>query len=293
MSVAVAQLPELIQLILEFIPEEAWRLRAVSTVWRCAALDFLQKTNNIKCLPVAKYGVVADTPNDYPRVFISLNTGIVCNYNGVRRVNYPVFAGVDPNGSLVIESPPLELIVELFDAAGDYAVKDISVVRYCKQLVELHLNHNRIRDISPLQYCKQLVELHLNHNCIEDISALQHCTKLERLYISENPIRDISALGCCKRLQRLFMCLNPVIIELSALEHCKNLEFLAMNECAMLEDVSALQHCADLEELRLDQCPLIFDITCLKSCAKLKTLIVSKSLSEQKLQLRMNCTLLE
>ena len=114
-----------------------------------------------------------------------------------------------------------------FSGAKVHGTKELSMLRYCKNLKALDIGHNavddltwltelpdlrvlivainRLTDITPLASLKKLEYLELFNNQITDISPLKGLTHLMDLNIGFNRIADFSPLYELKGLQRLWI----------------------------------------------------------------------------------------
>ena len=109
-----------------------------------------------------------------------------------------------------------------------HSSEDLSVLRYCKNLMALDIGHNdltdlsflydlpklrvlivginkNLTDITPIGSLKDLEYLELFSNNVTDIRPLANCTKLVDLNISYNSIEDLSPLMGLTSLRRLFV----------------------------------------------------------------------------------------
>ena len=137
-----------------------------------------------------------------------------------------------------------------------HTTEELSVLRYCKNLMALDIGHNDVTDLSflydlpklkvlivainrnltdctPIGSLKDLEYLELFSNNISDISPLANCTHLVDLNITYNNISDLSPLMGLTSLRRLYVCSsnnrwgkgevpNSVIAQLrNALPQCK------------------------------------------------------------------------
>ena len=88
--------------------------------------------------------------------------------------------------------------------------KQLSLLRYCKQLRALDFGHNGCDDISFLSELTELRILIVAINRITDISPLANLTKLEYLELFNNQITDISPLTGLTHLMDLNICYNQI-----------------------------------------------------------------------------------
>ena len=114
-----------------------------------------------------------------------------------------------------------------FSGAKGHGTKELSLLRYCKNLKALDIGHNvvddlawleelpdlrvliiainRVKDITPLASLKKLEYLEMFNNQITDLSPLKGLTRLMDLNIGFNRIEDFSPLYEMKWLQRLWV----------------------------------------------------------------------------------------
>lgn len=71
------------------------------------------------------------------------------------------------------------------------------------QLLELWLYNNRIKDVSNLKWLKNLGSLNISHNQLRDIKAIKSLPSIEHLNLAKNHLSDISDLKVFKRLNSL------------------------------------------------------------------------------------------
>ena len=114
-----------------------------------------------------------------------------------------------------------------FSGAKGHGTKELSLLRYCKNLKALDIGHNvvddltwleelpdlrvliiainRVTDITPLASLKKLEYLEMFNNQITDLTPLKGLTRLMDLNIGFNRIEDFSPLYGMKWLQRLWI----------------------------------------------------------------------------------------
>ena len=88
--------------------------------------------------------------------------------------------------------------------------REISLLRYCKNLKALDFGHNSVNDISWLSELTELRVLIIAINRVEDISPLANLKKLEYLEIFNNYIRDLSPLTGLTHLMDLNISYNLI-----------------------------------------------------------------------------------
>ena len=91
-----------------------------------------------------------------------------------------------------------------------HPTKDISVLRYCKQLRALDFGHNGVDDISWLTELTELRVLIIAVNRVTDISPLASLTKLEYLEVFNNRITDLTPLTGLTHLMDLNISYNRI-----------------------------------------------------------------------------------
>ena len=96
--------------------------------------------------------------------------------------------------------------------SGDpvHSTKEMSVLRYCKQLKALDIGHNLVDDISWLEELPDLRFLIIAINRVSDISPLAKLTKLEYLEMFNNLVTDISPLKGLTHLMDLNIGYNHI-----------------------------------------------------------------------------------
>lgn len=99
--------------------------------------------------------------------------------------------------------------LHLSDSTVHYT-KDLSLLRYCKNLKALDFGHNAVDDISWLSDLTDLRVLIIAINRIEDISPLANLKKLEYLEIFNNYIKDLSPLTGLTHLMDLNIAYNEI-----------------------------------------------------------------------------------
>ena len=108
---------------------------------------------------------------------------------------------------------------------------------------------HRAKELSLLRYCKQLKALDFGHNACEDISFLSELPELRLLIIAINRVTDITPLASLKKLEYLELFNNYVtdITPLTGLTHLMDLN-LAYNK---IEDLTPLYEMPWLKRLWL------------------------------------------
>ena len=88
--------------------------------------------------------------------------------------------------------------------------REISLLRYCKNLKALDFGHNSVNDISWLSGLTELRVLIIAINRVEDLSPLANLKKLEYLEIFNNYIKDLSPLTGLTHLMDLNISYNLI-----------------------------------------------------------------------------------
>ncbi len=92
-----------------------------------------------------------------------------------------------------------------------HTARDLSILRYCKNLLALDIGHNRVDDLSFLYDLPHLKVLIVACNSdLSDITPIGSLKELEYLEIFKNNIRDISCLANCENLVDLNICFNRI-----------------------------------------------------------------------------------
>ena len=91
-----------------------------------------------------------------------------------------------------------------------HGTRELSVLRYCKNLKALDFGHNGVDDLSWLSELTELRVLIIAINRVTDISPLANLKKLEYLEMFNNQITDISPLKGLTHLMDLNMGFNRV-----------------------------------------------------------------------------------
>ena len=145
----------------------------------------------------------------FPDILTILN-----RYPGLRKVDMfgtPVWAGQIEE--LTAKFPQIEFGWTI--AFGDNHTVRTDATAFST----LHLSGSEVhytRDLSLLRYCKNLRALDFGHNAVNDISWLSELTELRVLIIAINRIEDITPLAALKKLEYLEL-FNNYITDLSPL----------------------------------------------------------------------------
>ena len=179
---------------------------------------------------------------------------------------------LDEDGRKVRDISALKYLKNLEILHMDWQeIEDISVLAELTKLESLSLRDNKVKDISPLQGLKNMELLDLSNNEIEDISVLANMKRLSGLYLSNNRISDITVLHELKKLAGLDLYGNKVS-DLGPLRGLMKLSTLdvARNELED-EDLQAIENLTGLHGLYLGF-NRIQDVSTLTGLCELRTL---------------------
>ena len=179
---------------------------------------------------------------------------------------------LDEDGRKVRDISALKYLKNLEILHMDWQeIEDISVLAGLTRLESLSLRDNKVKDISPLQGLKKMELLDLSNNEIEDISVLANMKRLSGLYLSNNQISDITVLHELKKLAGLDLYGNKVS-DLGPLRGLMKLSTLdvARNELEN-EDLQAIENLTGLHGLYLGF-NRIQDVSALTGLCELRTL---------------------
>ena len=179
---------------------------------------------------------------------------------------------LDEDGRKVRDISALKYLKNLEILHMDWQeIEDISVLAGLTRLESLSLRDNKVKDISPLQGLKNMELLDLSNNEIEDISVLANMKRLSGLYLSNNRISDITVLHELKKLAGLDLYGNKVS-DLGPLRGLMKLSTLdvARNELEN-EDLQAIENLTGLHGLYLGF-NRIQDVSALTGLCELRTL---------------------
>ena len=179
---------------------------------------------------------------------------------------------LDEDGRKVRDISALKYLKNLEILHMDWQeIEDISVLAGLTRLESLSLRDNKVKDISPLQGLKKMELLDLSNNEIEDISVLANMKRLSGLYLSNNRISDITALHELKKLAGLDLYGNKVS-DLGPLRGLMKLSTLdvARNELEN-EDLEAIENLTGLHSLYLGY-NRIQDVSAMNGLCELRTL---------------------
>ena len=91
-----------------------------------------------------------------------------------------------------------------------HSTKELSALRYCKNLKALDIGHNNVDDISWIAGLKDLRVLIIAVNRITDLSPLANLENLEYLEVFSNRVTDLSPLQGLERLTDLNIGYNRI-----------------------------------------------------------------------------------
>ncbi|GAB1603490.1 hypothetical protein Ahia01_000630300 [Argonauta hians] len=105
-----------------------------------------------------------------------------------------------------------------------------------RNLSELILDANKIRTLSPHSFAGQmnLLELHLEENRVSSLAPLGKMTKLQRLYISNNKIQEVQELEHLKHL----VSLTEISISNNPISRKVQARFMLMNQSSQLTTIN-------------------------------------------------------
>lgn len=169
-----------------------------------------------------------------------------------------------PEGDITIAEA--EAVTKLdFDiewqSPDEVRIKDISALKYFKNLEGLEMNFHKISDISPLAGLTKLKGLAVGGNEVNDISALSGLTELDFLCIFNCTATDYSPLKNLTKLRVLFIDWSK-ISDLTVLSGLTRLEELTFTN-SQVTDVTPLAVLTNLKKLKLAENP-ITDLSPLK-----------------------------
>ena len=205
-------------------------------------------------LPAAAEETAAEDPSSV--TYLDLGNRYI-NYSDVLTIlgRYPNLRKVDMFGTPVWAGQIEELTKKFpqVEFGWTIAFGDNHTVRTdATAFSTLHLSGSEVhytRDLSLLRWCKNLKALDFGHNAVNDISWLSELTELRVLIIAINRIEDISPLANLKKLEYLEMFNNYItdLSPLAGLTHLMDLN-IAYNK---IEDYSPLYGMTSLKRLWL------------------------------------------
>jgi len=163
-------------------------------------------------------------------------------------------------------------------------IKDISLLKNMKHLLDLQLDSNCVVDVSPLAGLTELRKLLLSGNkALTDLSVLSELTKMECFYIdgdsgstatSKMKISDFSFMNKWENMVEFSCGHNSSLRDISPFANLKKLVILSISDCIQVEDLSPLRNLTDLSILDFTRCPRISDISCLKNLINMSFLLM-------------------
>ncbi len=131
--------------------------------------------------------------------------------------------------------------------AVDKNIKDITKLRYAKNLEYLNLKRNQIRDLEPVSKLDHLEELNLEHNNVNnnDIEPIHGLEQLRKLDLRSNNIGYFIVLKDLDNLEELYLGFNNIkyiksLSNLSNLKHL-NLRYNRVSNISPLSDLDRLE----------------------------------------------------
>ena len=128
-------------------------------------------------------------------------------------------------------------------------IKDISGIKYAKNLKKLVLSENLITDISELEGLKELEDIDILRNRVEDLSPLSNLSNLKYLNIYNNEVKSLDPLLNLDKMEFLDCHFNSQeggIDNIMGLRNKPNMIYCNI-ESNFIEDISPLK---DMERLR-------------------------------------------
>ena len=197
-----------------------------------------------------------------------------------------------------VEQVDLDLVIDWKDEVVEANIRrftgitegDIKYSDVCDltRLVLLDEDGRKVRDISALKYLKNLEILHMDWQEIEDISVLAGLTRLESLSLRDNKVKDISPLQGLKKMELLDLS-NNEIVDISVLANMKRLSGLYLSN-NQISDITVLHELKKLAGLDLYG-NKVSDLGPLRGLMKLSTLDVARNeLENEDLQAIENLT---
>lgn len=127
-----------------------------------------------------------------------------------------------------------------------HTTKQLSVLRYCKNLVALDIGHN---DLTSLDFLAELPHLKVlivaaNYSCDGDLTPLASLTELEYLELFSANVKDITPLAGLTNLRDLNLTYNRKLRDISPLYELPNLERFWCGYTAVPEEQRAAMKAA-------------------------------------------------
>ena len=193
---------------------------------------------------------------------------------------------------------PQSLRILHLQGADEARTADLTGLRSCRMLVEVHLERLPLPDLTCLSDAASLRQLELFEmgslaslqglelherlqkvridSChrLSDLSALNGCTALSEAFLEDCPIRDLAFLAGARSLLQLELRNMETLRSFHGLEDHRSLKWLRANELWNLTDVSALSSCSELMQLHMQACFALADITPVTKLPKLQYLML-------------------
>ncbi|MGL4344878.1 MAG: leucine-rich repeat protein, partial [Cellulosilyticaceae bacterium] len=141
-------------------------------------------------------------------------------------------------------------------------------IQEMEQITELWIQGKQIKDISEIKYAKNLEKLYVAENQIADISMLIHLPSLQTLQAPWNQITDISMLPQIKTLTDINLSGNN-IGNIDVFENMPWIKSLGLYTCG-IQDIGVLRQLPKIEELfignnAIDEMEIIGELNSLKA----------------------------
>lgn len=127
-----------------------------------------------------------------------------------------------------------------YSGSPSHATREMSLLRFCKNLRALDIGHNAVDDLSFLYELPELRVLIVACNRIENIEPVASLKHLEYLEMFSNFVEDISPLKELPYLAHLNVGYNN-ISDLSPLYEMKNLKRLWLKKCHSRQEAPPLE----------------------------------------------------
>ena len=172
-----------------------------------------------------------------------LRTGILAVLGFMLIFSAPLVASMEEQ-PVEFKNRGLELAIreEIGEAIGAVYPSDLEKVK------DLDATFEEIKDLSVLKYCKNLKYADLRYNNISNLSPLSELTNLEVLWLKDNNISDISPLSSLFHLRRLWLQVNNISTIQPLVENFKVKENGNENGLGKGDTVKLQQNSLDLSE---------------------------------------------
>jgi hypothetical protein len=105
-----------------------------------------------------------------------------------------------------------------------------------------HGEDRPVRDLSALRFCPKMKDLHLAPTELENLDGLAYVPELEHLWLQDDIIENLSSLRLCPKMKTLHLWLQYPWCDLRALAELPELEQITLHgNLPMLENVEPLQ----------------------------------------------------